>query len=525
MFKLNQPAYWFFITVLILSVGCKDDNDIRDVSTVIELAQTAIYSSGSLDGLETFSYDNTAQRFVAGESMVVGDSELSSDIVTTVNIDDLNDNLQASYQKTFYVLFGTFNFSEIIRGNIGYIDGVDGAFDASEPDMLSDRVASTKRFFLYTNPQFLLKKAVANRSSLSLGEDTEVNGTAHYSLDYTDDYGTFNIFIDQASGQINRVQTIDYDYLFGDVVLEVNYSNYSVVNDYSLAENISITYHDLVVYEETRTNIQVNPTFATTLFDFPAGANPVYNATDFTRGAKMSNFHQSWLGIGAPRDGRGINLTATEIVPNVFLLRNERYNSLVVVQENSVTVVDPNLYPDLSESILDWISANYPNKSVEHVISTHHHTDHIDGIRVYVAQGAEVVAASLAEDFYTEIFNATHTIFPDYQISNFNINSVPENGQLTLADANLPIELYQVADNHSEDRLIVYLPTENIIYSTDFYPIGFFDTSVPIPPTVPGALNLYNILVDLGLTTGNIMASGHGIGTMTFEEFEAHVQL
>ena len=62
MFKLNQSTCWFFIALLILSVGCQDDNDIRDVATVIELAQTAIHSSGSLDDLKRFSYDNTAQR-------------------------------------------------------------------------------------------------------------------------------------------------------------------------------------------------------------------------------------------------------------------------------------------------------------------------------------------------------------------------------------------------------------------------------------------------------------------------------
>ena len=206
---------------------------------------------------------------------------------------------------------------------------------------------------------------------MSLGIDSQVNGTSHYTLNYSDDYGTFNIFIDQSSGQINRIQTIDYDYLFGDVVLEVNYSNYKTVSDYSLAENISITYDGHTVYEETRTNIQVNPTFAATFFDFPSGANPVYSAVDFERGAKMSNFHQAWLGIGAPRDGRTVSITATEYSSNVFSLRNHRYNSLVVVQENSVAVVEPNLYPEVSEGVLDWVATNYPDKSVEHIITIH----------------------------------------------------------------------------------------------------------------------------------------------------------
>ncbi len=529
--KLKKVFFLALISSFFLVYGCKDDDDMntsdsKTVQEVLALANEAIHSSGSLNGLETFSYANTAQRFVAGEATTVGDVALSSDITTSVNIDDLNNNLIANYQKSFYILGGSVDFTEIIQNNLGYIDGVDGIFDVSEPDMLSDRVGSAKRFFLYTNPQFLIKKASTDESSLSLGPDSQVNGRTHYTLNYVDNYGTFNIFIDQSSGQINRIQTIDYDYLFGDVVLEVNYSNYNTVSDYSLAENISIVYDGHTVYEETRTNIQANPIFATTQFDFPAGANPVYNATDFERGAKMSNFHQAWLGIGAPRDGREATITATEFSSNVFSLRNHRYNSLVIIQENSVAVVEPNLYPEVSEGVMDWIAMNYPDKPVKHIISIHHHTDHFDGIRPYVAQGAEVVTSSLVEDYLTRVFNSTHTIFDDYQINDFDINLVPEGDQITLTDDNTPIELYHVGGSHSEDNLLLYLPNEKLIFATDSYPIGFFDTSIPLPPFIkPAATELYNNLVNLGFTNGNSLASGHGFGTITFEDFEAHVNL
>lgn len=533
MFNINFKNIFFFALIgsFFLLYACNDDDNNATnpitLQDVLTLANEAIHSSGSLNDLKTFSYDNTAQRFVAGEDVMVGNVQLSSDITTTVNIDNENDNLMASYQKSFYVLGGSVDFTEIFQGNLGYIDGVDGVFDASQqPEMLSDRVGSARRFFLYTNPQFLLKKAASEEDRFSLGADIEVNGASHYTLNYSDDYGTFDIFVDQSSGQINRIQTIDYDYLFGDVVLEVNYSNYNSISDYSLAENISITFDGHTVYEEKRINIQVNPTFAATFFDFPAGANPVHSAADYERGAKMSNFHQAWLGIGAPRDGRAVSITATEYSSNVFSLRNHRYNSLVIVQENSVAVVEPNLYPEVSEAVLDWVATNYPNKPVEQIITIHHHTDHFDGIRAYVAQGAEVVASSLVEDYLSKVFNSTHTVFDDYQISDFTINKVPESGKLTIADNNSPIELYHAGSSHAEDNLILYLPNENIIFATDTYPIAFFDTSVPLPPFVkPAALELYNKLVELGITNGNFLASGHGFGMISFEEFEAHVNL
>ena len=378
--KLKKVFFLSMLSIVFIAFGCNDDDpdptDTISIDEVLRLANTAIHSSASLEALERFSYDNTAQRYVAGEAVTVGDVSKSAEITTTVNLDDLNDNLKAIYQKSFFILGGSVDFTEIIKGDLGYIDGIDGTFDVSEPDMMSDRLGSAKRFYLYTNPQFLLKKASADKSRLSLGEDNQVNGTAHYTLNYTDDYGTFNIYINQSSGQINQIQTIDYDYLFGDVVLEVNYNSYSSISDYTLAENISITYDGHVVYEEERNNIQVNPNFETTFFDFPEGVNPVYDAIDFERGVKMSNFHQAWLGIGAPRDGREVNITSTQYSNNVFSLRNHRYNSLVIVQENSVAIVEPNLYPEVSEGVLGWVAMNYPDKPVNHIISIHHHTDH-----------------------------------------------------------------------------------------------------------------------------------------------------
>ena len=163
--KFKKIFFFALISSLFLVYGCKDDDDMNPsdsttVQEVLVLANEAIHSSGSLNELNTFSYDNTAQRFVAGEAVVVGEVQLSSDITTTVNIDNANDNLMAYYQKSFYVLGGSVEFTEIFQGNLGYIDGVDGVFDASQqPEMLSDRAGSAKRFFLYTNPQFLLKKS------------------------------------------------------------------------------------------------------------------------------------------------------------------------------------------------------------------------------------------------------------------------------------------------------------------------------------------------------------------------------
>ena len=137
-----------------------------------------------------------------------------------------------------------------------------------------------------------------------------------------------------------------------------------------------------------------------------------------------------------------------------------------------------------------------------------------------------MVASSLAEDYLLRVFNSTHTIFDDYQINDFNINKVPEGSNLTLADNNSPIELHHAGGSHAEDNLILYLPNENIIFATDSYPVGFFDTSVPLPLFIKSAATeLYDNLVSLGLTNGNFLASGHGFGMISFEDFEAHVNL
>ncbi|MDH3679962.1 MAG: MBL fold metallo-hydrolase [Acidimicrobiia bacterium] len=63
--------------------------------------------------------------------------------------------------------------------------------------------------------------------------------------------------------------------------------------------------------------------------------------------------------------------------------------------------------------MLDWIADQFPGQAVKAVVSTHHHVDHVGGLREFAAAGATVVASAGAQDYFRRIVAAPSTIVPD----------------------------------------------------------------------------------------------------------------
>ena len=122
---------------------------------------------------------------------------------------------------------------------------------------------------------------------------------------------------------------------------------------------------------------------------------------------------------------------------------------------NLITVVEAPSSDERSYAVIAEIKRVIPGKPIRYLVTTHHHFDHISGIRNYVAEGATIVTHELNEEFfndgrvrtgwtllnaYTEVFKGVNALtLPNRTIKLHRMLDVLCNGsEMSLEDVSTP---------------------------------------------------------------------------------------
>jgi glyoxylase-like metal-dependent hydrolase (beta-lactamase superfamily II) len=110
-------------------------------------------------------------------------------------------------------------------------------------------------------------------------------------------------------------------------------------------------------------------------------------------------------------------------------------------------------------------------------VNTHHHWDHLGGIRTYVHEGATVITHEGNRPYYQEVLRARPWVLnpdrfslhpPEEWSEGYIFETVRE--KYILGDATRTIELYNVQGlAHAGGMLIAYIPKEKIVVQADLY--------------------------------------------------------
>jgi hypothetical protein len=176
-----------------------------------------------------------------------------------------------------------------------------------------------------------------------------------------------------------------------------------------------------------------------------------------------------------------------KIGDGVWLISGGSHHSVAVEFTDHVAMIEAPLSEARSIAVLEAVSKAIPNKPVRYIINTHHHLDHLAGLRTYIAQGSTLVTHRDNADFYEKVMFATlpRTLMPD-RLSMFYPNFAAArrpviervNQKYVLSDGNQLLELYPVLGaTHVGPILIAYLPKQKILVNADLY-----------QPSAPGAL-------------------------------------
>lgn len=501
----------------------------------IEKAFVALGGKDALTAMTSVEIQSDGVRWMLGEGFAPEDP---AGKVSTFNLvlkaDMAADNMRLDYKRHIEVLGITADttFSEILKGNVAALTGAEHIFGYPGGDLLSDRWASIRKQQMILNPHSLLQMA-ANDPSMVL-DDTGVgllDGSIHHLLVLSNPTSPITLWVNKATGWLDKMTFTENEPLHRDVEIEVFYYGWEAAQGSALRfpKEAYIAMDGNIIHAEARSMATVNPMIDPAQFDLPMGSMAQYVEEDAKRGAANHQYHQLFCSIGIPLDGQQTYVDPVEIKPGVWHLKGGSHNSLVVDQAAGLVLVDAPLDEGRQNAVLAWTGTQFPGKPIKYVILTHHHSDHVGGVRTIAAAGANVIVSAHSVAYIRDALNAPSTVYPDALAMNpklVTVQTVSDMGSMVLSDATRPVGAYHIPTNHAADMLIVHVPVGNsdVVFNSDLLNAGP-NLFIP-PPFIPNGTSLYNALLAHNWNGPNVvLAGGHGAGTNTFGELKTALGL
>src|SRR5262249_61312064 len=158
-----------------------------------------------------------------------------------------------------------------------------------------------------------------------------------------------------------------------------------------------------------------------------------------------------------------VRVASQKLADGVWYLGGGSHNSLAVECKDYAVVIEGPLNDARSNAVIAETHKLIPNKPIRYLVNTHHHFDHLGGIRAFVAEGATVVTDDRNKEFYREVVLAPQprSLSPD-RLSQFPF-ATKGPGKLALKTFTdrykidvwtRIIELYPVAGlNHADGKI------------------------------------------------------------------------
>jgi glyoxylase-like metal-dependent hydrolase (beta-lactamase superfamily II) len=286
-----------------------------------------------------------------------------------------------------------------------------------------------------------------------------------------------------------------------DFPLEVRYDDWQSAGALSFPNSVQLYASGLLLWEETRTSVELEPTLPDDHFALSAEVDmSAVDAELLAYGELTSALQEAFSG------GLGFNYApvaglapAAELAPGLTLLGSGA-NTLLVETTDGIIVIEAPTSPDHGSAIVSATNELFPDSPITHIIQSHDDVDHASGVRSLVAAGATAVVGNGAADFWAQVLSAESTISPD-ALAAAGVTGVVEEleagGSLTVADdGDISVTVYHVANPHSNDMVITAIETDGqlYVYEGDLYNAGLGGTLV-----IDGPASLFDAMRDIGL--------------------------
>ena len=353
-----------------------------------------------------------------------------------------------------------------------------------QPQPQNDQ-AEMRQFMIWVSPHGFIKAALADpnatvsdREFTGAGRNLRVVGfTAMGKYRAT---GEFN-----AQNMLERVVTWIPSPVMGDMQVEIRYTEWK-----DIGNGIKAPFH----------------------IHMHQGDHPLVrgmNYMDVTASDVKANVEIASLTVpdavhnaGAPK----VNIQTTKLADGVWLIAGGSHNSIAVEFKDFAAIIETPLDDARSNAVIAETKRLIPGKQIRYVVNTHHHWDHLGGIRAAYAEGATIVTNELNKNFYERVVLVpqSRTLSPD-RLSQFPFATTgPGPGKLetyrdryAISDGDQSVISYHVEGfNHAGDMAIVYLPKSKILINADMGPPA---AGTPVENVSPNSVSLYNNIKRLKL--------------------------
>jgi len=334
--------------------------------------------------------------------------------------------------------FGEQRQIQVVSGNYAWnvpVPPANAPAGAAPPAAAAPDTQLERMLAVWSTPQGFVKAAMANNASMRNARGgTEVSFTVGGKYKMT---GIIN-----AQGQVDKVQTwIDHP-IVGDMLVETTYSGYKDFSGVMFPSHLVQTQDGYPSLDLTISSVTANP--------------PV----DIAVPENVRTFTPPPVRVESQKMGDG-----------VFYLTGGTHHSLVVEMKDHIVVVDTPNNEARASAVLAKAKELVPNKPIRFVVTSHHHWDHLGGIRTAINEGATIVTFQSNKAFLERVAKTPHTIAPDLLAASkkaLKVQTVGDKGQ--LSDGTRTIELYRLTGyEHTGDMMVVYLPKEKLLGEPDAF--------------------------------------------------------
>jgi glyoxylase-like metal-dependent hydrolase (beta-lactamase superfamily II) len=370
---------------------------------------------------------------------------------------------------------------QVVSGQFAWNESTPGAgFTPSTTATPAPGAANDRSLQLWTTPFGVLKaaeRAGANTKVTSEGGNTVLTFPLSGSLAGITMKATLN-----SKNQVERVETRADNPVLGDTVTETTYSDYKdlgeITSDVLFPSHIVQKQGGFPVLDLTITKTDPNNPYV--IFPVPESVEK------------------------APQALATVKVEAQKVANGVWYLTGGTHHSVAVEFRNYIALIECPLNDERALAVVDTVKKTIPNKPIRYVINTHHHFDHLGGLRACAAEGATIITHADNKPYYEKIWALPHSLVPDHlekKAAKPVIEAVADKRVLTDGTRTLEIHHLQGSD-HAATMLIGYVPQEKVLIEADVYnpaPAG-----APAGPVVRENVNLYQNIEQLKLDVQQI---------------------